>query len=105
MPAYLIANVDVHDRAAFAEYGTRVPPVIASFGGRYLVRGGELHGMEGDMGLKRLVIIEFPSMDAARRFYESAEYAPLLRMRLASATSSLAFVEGVPPVTTPREGT
>ena len=97
MPAYLIANVDVRDPAAFAEYSKRVTPLVASFGGRYLVRGGETHAMEGELGRKRLVVVEFPTMDAARRFYDSPEYAPLLRQRLNCTASELALVEGAAP--------
>jgi uncharacterized protein (DUF1330 family) len=92
--AYLVANVDVHDPAAFARYRDAVAPLIARFGGRYLVRGGAVENKEGDFGLERLVIVEFPDMDTARAFYDSPEYAPVLKMRLDSATSSLVLVEG-----------
>ncbi|HVL71585.1 MAG TPA: DUF1330 domain-containing protein [Beijerinckiaceae bacterium] len=94
MAAYLIANVDVHDPAAFARYREAVTPLIAKFGGRYLVRGGAVENKEGDLGLKRLVVLEFPDMAAARAFYDSPEYAPVLKMREEAATSSLALVEG-----------
>ena len=63
MSAYLIANIDVHDPATFETYRQQVPPVIASFGGRYLVRGGEVLPVEGDPGLKRVVVLEFPSFE------------------------------------------
>ena len=97
MPAYLIANVDVHDPVAFADYGRQVAPVVAALGGRYLVRGGDAHAAEGGLGLKRLVVVEFPSMEAARRFYDGPEYAPLLQLRLSCTTSELALVEGLAP--------
>jgi uncharacterized protein (DUF1330 family) len=58
----------VHDRATFEAYRAQVPAVIASFGGRYLIRGGEVLAVEGDPGLKRVVVLEFPSLEAARRF-------------------------------------
>ena len=98
MPAYVIANIDVTDPVGFERYRAAVPPVIAAHGGRYLVRGGELHALEGALPLKRLVILEFPSLEAARRFYASPEYQPLLALRLASTRSELVMVEGyVPP--------
>lgn len=97
MPAYLIANIEVTDAEAFERYRAAVPAVIAAHGGRYLVRGGALHPVEGAMPLKRLVILEFPSLDAARRFYDSAEYAPLLALRLASTRSEVTLVEGYAP--------
>jgi uncharacterized protein (DUF1330 family) len=99
MPAYLIANIDVHDRATFEAYRAQVPAVIASFGGRYRVRGGEVLPVEGDPGLKRVVILEFPSLVAARRFWDSPEYEPVKRLREQSATSHVALVDGMPPST------
>lgn len=96
MAAYLIANITVTDPEGFAAYRAGVPAVIARFGGRYLVRGGAIETKEGTPGLDRLVILEFPDMAAARAFYDSADYAPLLAMRLASSTGSVALVEGMP---------
>ncbi|WP_137126755.1 DUF1330 domain-containing protein [Roseomonas sp. HF4] len=95
MAAYLIANITVRNPARFEEYRAAVPAVIARFGGRYLVRGGAVEAREGEPGLNRLVILEFPDMPAARAFYDSAEYAPLLALRLASTTGSVALVEGI----------
>lgn len=97
MTAYIIADVEVHDPDTFGLYRERVPAVIAQYGGRYLVRGGALHPVEGEWGLHRLVVLEFPSMDDARRFYDSPEYAPLLELRQASATTKMAIVEGRTP--------
>jgi uncharacterized protein (DUF1330 family) len=97
MPGYLIANIDVIDPAGFERYRTEVPPVIAQFGGRYIVRGAELRHAEGAMPLKRLVILEFPTLDVVRAFYDSAEYAPLLALRLASTRSEVVLVEGYTP--------
>ena len=97
MPAYFIVNLDVKDREKFERYHAEVPAVIAKHGGRYLVRGGELHPIEGDLGLKRLVVLEFPSLEAARRFYDSPEYAPLLKLRQEAARSDIVPVEGWTP--------
>lgn len=94
MAGYLIANIAVHDAETFAQYREQVAPLIARFGGRYLVRGGELDHVEGRLPLERLVVLEFPSLAQARQFYQSAEYAPVLKLRLASAKSDVAFVEG-----------
>jgi uncharacterized protein (DUF1330 family) len=97
MPAYLVARIAVHDNAGFADYRDQVTPVIAAHGGRYVVRGGAVETLEGDAPTGRLVIVEFPSMDAARRFYHSADYAPVLQLRLASAASEVVLVEGSSP--------
>lgn len=94
MPAYLIANITVTDPKGYPEYREKVPAVIAQYGGKFLVRGGTLHPVEGNLGVDRLVVIEFPDMDAARRFYYSPEYAPLLNLRLETARSQVAFAEG-----------
>lgn len=94
MAGYLIANIDVTDRAKFDEYRQKVTPVVAKFGGRFIVRGGEVRRLEGNLPIHRLVVLEFPSPDAAQRFYESAEYAPLLKLRQASTNSDLILVAG-----------
>ncbi len=95
MPAYLVARIKVHDDAKYAEYRTKVPPIVTAYGGRYLVRGGAMQVKEGDPPPGRLAVLEFPDMDAARAFYGSAEYAPVLKLRLDSADSEVVFVEGV----------
>lgn len=97
MAAYLIANIEVHDAPAFAAYGALVAPMVARFGGKYLVRGGRLENVEGDTGLKRLVILEFADMAALRAFYFSEEYKPLLAMREAATTSHVTLAEGYAP--------
>ena len=97
MPAYLVAQIDVHDPAEFEEYRARVTPVVEAYGGRYVVRTDQLEPLEGAKPRGRLIILEFPSMDAARSFYRSADYAPLLRQRLASAASDIVLAEGCIP--------
>jgi len=95
MPAYLIANIEITDAAEFEAYRREVPAVIARHGGRYLVRGGAVEVKEGDPGLKRVVILEFPDMAAARSFYEAPDYAALLAQRLRATNSTVAIVEGL----------
>ena len=94
MPGYLIANLDIKDAAIFDQYRQKVSPIIAQYGGRYLVRGGVAETLEGTLPLKRLVVLEFPSLDAARRFYHSPDYAPVMKLRLASAQSEIVLVDG-----------
>ncbi len=95
MAAYLLANLTVRDAQRFEAYRQAVPKVIAQFGGRYLVRGGAVEAKEGDPGLDRVVILEFPDMAALQAFYGSADYAPLLALRLAAAEGTVALVEGM----------
>ena len=91
---YLIANIKVTDQAAFERYRAAVPAVIARHGGRYLVRGGELDRLENAQGFNRVVVLEFPSLAAARAFYASADYAPLSKLRSDSTESQVVLVEG-----------
>lgn len=95
MAAYVIAEVDVHDPALFEEYRKIVPATIAQYGGKYLVRGGATESKEGGWMPKRVVVLEFPSMDQARKWYHSTEYAPALAMRLKAAKNRMVIVEGV----------
>ena len=95
MTGYVIAEVEVTDPAAFDEYRQKVPATIAQHGGRYLVRGGAIDGKEGDWQPKRLVVLEFPSADQAKRWYASPEYAPLLALRLRAAKSKVIIVDGI----------
>ena len=96
MAAYAIAEVDVTDPAQFEEYRKLVPATIAQYGGKYLVRGGAVDSKEGGWTPKRLVVLEFPSMAQARKWYDSPEYAPVLAVRLKSARSRVLLVEGLP---------
>jgi uncharacterized protein (DUF1330 family) len=95
MAAYIIAQVEVTDPATFAQYRAQVPAVLAAYGGRYLVRGGQTETLEGEWQVSRLVVLEFPSMEQLKRFYHSPEYAPLITMRQTAADSVLVAVEGV----------
>jgi uncharacterized protein (DUF1330 family) len=94
MAGYLIANIEVKDPAKFDQYRQEVMPLIEKFGGRYLVRGGELRRLEGNPPLSRLVILEFPTIEVAQKFYDSAEYAPILKLRLDSTRSEVVLAEG-----------
>ncbi len=95
MAAYFIVEIDVQDAVAFEEYRKQVPAIIAKYGGRYLVRGGRTETLEGDWHPKRVVVLEFPSLEQAKKFYDSPEYRPLKALRLRAATSKLLLVEGL----------
>ncbi len=94
MPAYLIAEVDVNDTAAYEEYKKITPGAVAAYGGKFIVRGGTVDSKEGNWKPARLVVVEFPSMEQARKFYDSKEYAPALAIRLKAAKSRLVLVDG-----------
>ena len=95
MPAYVIAEVDVTDPVAYQKYTARTPDAIAAFGGRFLVRGGTVDSREGPPPAGRVVLIEFPDLATARRFYDSPEYQTILPLRLAASKGRFFMVEGV----------
>ena len=95
MAAYLIANVDVTDPAAYEEYRQQVPAIIAAHGGRYLARGGTTEWFEGPVQPRRMVLLEFPDMARLRSFYHSPEYQRVAAVRQRTAHSSLLAVEGL----------
>lgn len=97
MPGYLIANIKVTDPEGFERYRAGVPAVIAQYGGRYVVRGGAMERLENAEGFNRVVVLEFPSLDALRAFYFSLEYAPLLKLRLETTESQTVMIEGYVP--------
>ena len=95
MSAYIIAEIEVTDPETFEEYRKLVPPTIEAFGGRYLVRGGSIDGLEGGWQPKRMVVIEFPDADRARAWHGSELYAPAKALREASTNTRMIVVEGV----------
>jgi len=95
MAAYVIAELDITDPAAYEEYRQRVPAVIAKYGGKYIVRGGAVESLEGGWSPARVAILEFPSMEHARNWYRSPEYAPLIELRHRSSKSTLTLIEGI----------
>ncbi|HLZ71338.1 MAG TPA: DUF1330 domain-containing protein [Dehalococcoidia bacterium] len=95
MSVYCVAEVDVTDVEGFAPYSTAVPATIAQYGGRYLARGGRVESHEGGWQPKRLVIVEFPSMEQALAWYNSAEYRDLKAIRQRCAETKFVIVEGV----------
>lgn len=94
MAAYVIVDLEVTDPAVFKEYGAQVPATVEKYGGRYVVRGGKSETLEGNWDPKRVVVLEFPSVEQAKRWYGSPEYKPLLALRLKSSKAKIVLVEG-----------
>jgi uncharacterized protein (DUF1330 family) len=92
MAAYVIGGIEVTDPAAFKEYRNRVGATIEQYGGRFVVRGGRVNPKEGDWRL--LVVLEFPSLEHAERWYNSSEYKPLIAIRENAARTQLLIAEG-----------
>ena len=95
MPAYVLANVTVKEPVRYEEYRRLVTPTLEAYGGRFIVRGGAVDVLEGDWRPGRLVIIEFPSADQARAWYNSPEYSEARLIRQATSEGTLLIVEGV----------
>lgn len=95
MPAYVVVDCEVTDPAKYEDYKKLAPEAIAKHGGRYLARGGQTAMLEGDWRPNRIVILEFPSLEAARRFYTSVEYTAARRARAGAAKMDIIAVEGV----------
>jgi uncharacterized protein (DUF1330 family) len=95
MAGYVIAEVEVHDPEAYEAYRSGVLATLQPFGGQFLVRGGNVELLEGEGVPRRLVIIEFPSVERARDWYTSPAYREILPIRFRHAESRLLLVEGV----------
>jgi uncharacterized protein (DUF1330 family) len=95
MAAYLIAEVEVTDPAAFEEYRKLVPATLAAYGGKFVARGGAVTPLEGGWNPKRIVVLEFESAAKAKQWYDSEEYAKPKAMRQKSSNGKLIIVDGV----------
>jgi uncharacterized protein (DUF1330 family) len=95
MPAYLIVETDITDPEQYEQYKAASPGAIAAHGGRFVVRGGETAVLEGDWNPKRLVVVEFDDLEAAKRFYDSPEYQAAMKLREGAANLNMIAVEGI----------
>ncbi len=95
MPAYYLVDIrEIKDAAKMEEYKARVTSVLQKFGGRYLVIGGFFEVVEGSYQPVFPVLIEFPSMDEARQWYDSVEYRDLKHLRLEATVSNAVLMTG-----------
>ena len=94
MPAYVVVETDIHDPEQYELYKQATPAAVEE-GGRFIARGGELAILEGDWQPKRLVLLEFPDLEAAKRFYESPSYQEAERLREGAAGFNMVAVEGL----------
>lgn len=92
---YVVADIEVTDPDAYEDYKRLSTAAVERYHGRWLVRGGAVDVLEGDRQPHRFVVIEFDDEAAARRWYDSPEYAEAKAVRERSARSSLLLVRGV----------
>lgn len=93
MPAYVIVDMDVRDPLAYEEYRKLAAPSVAAYGGTYIVRGGASEVLEGDWIPARLVVLEFPSVEQARQWWDSPEYQVAREVRKDAAHGKFVLVE------------
>jgi uncharacterized protein (DUF1330 family) len=94
MPAFVVVQIDVHDTERYEDYKKMSPTSIQSFGGRFIVRGGRTETLEGTWSPKRFVIIEFPSVEIAKKWWGSDEYAGAKKLRQETSHTEMIVVEG-----------
>jgi uncharacterized protein (DUF1330 family) len=99
MPAYAIFDVEIRDMNQYQQFMKQVKPAIDAAGGRYLARGGPHKVYEGDWQPRRMVLFEFPSVEAFEAFYSSSTYQGLKAIRDACSSARLVAVEGCDPST------
>jgi len=94
MAAYIIVQVKVNDPKRYENYKKMVPPTLEPYGGRFLVRGGKVENLEGNWNPARMVVIEFDSVERAKAWWGSSEYAEAKALRQATADTEMIVVQG-----------
>ncbi|MCR9257303.1 MAG: DUF1330 domain-containing protein [Alphaproteobacteria bacterium] len=96
MTVYALAQVKITDAEAYTAYTAKTPGVVAAFGGKFLVRGGDVGVIEGDAPVEgvRFVLLEFPSKERFDEFYNSADYQEILPIRLENSEGKVWLFEG-----------
>jgi uncharacterized protein (DUF1330 family) len=97
MKAYVIVDVTIHDPSRYDDYKKLTPASLIPFEGKFIVRGGKTQTLEGDWDPERIVVLEFPSAEKAKAWWDSPQYAPAKALRQATATTQMLLVEGWEP--------
>ena len=96
MPAYIIVDITIHNAENYEGYKKLTPASLIPYEGKFIARGGATETLEGDWKPGRLVILEFPSVEKAKQWWNSEEYAPAKALRQANAETKMIVVEGFP---------
>lgn len=94
MAAYIIVDVTIFNEDEYAKYRALTPASIKAYDGKFVVRGGKTEVIEGNWDPQRLVILEFPTMQRAREWWNSPEYTAIKKIRLDNAESNMLLAEG-----------
>lgn len=92
-PAYYMSEFELTDPEGIRPYSAAVESTFIPFGGRYVVRGGNVTSLEGEP-TKRVIVIAFPSMQQAQAWYDSPRYREIMPIRHKSARSRVFIMEG-----------
>jgi uncharacterized protein (DUF1330 family) len=95
MAAYVVVDIEVTDPVLYDEYKKLAPPAVAAYGGKYLARGGKTEVLEGEWAPKRLVILEFESLERAKQWWDSSEYAEAKKLRIQTTHTNMLILDGV----------
>ena len=95
MAAYIVVQVDVTDPVRYEDYKRLVPASLAKYGGRFLVRGGTTETLEGTWAPRRFVLVEFPTVEQAKAWWASSDYAQAKALRQATSHTEMIVVSGV----------
>jgi uncharacterized protein (DUF1330 family) len=94
MAAYIVVQVDVTDPVRYEDYKRLVPASLAKYGGRFLVRGGTTETLEGTWAPRRFVLVEFPTVEQAKAWWASSDYAQAKALRQATSHTEMIVVSG-----------
>ena len=94
MGAYIIVQINVNDPERYENYKKMVPPTLEPYGGRFLVRGGKVENLEGGWNPARMVVIEFDSVERAKAWWGSSEYAEAKALRQVTADTEMIVAQG-----------
>jgi uncharacterized protein (DUF1330 family) len=95
MSAYVVVDVQINDPAVYEEYKKLTPASITAYNGKFIVRGGEIEILEGNWHPGRFVVLEFPTTDRAREWWNSVEYAKAKALRQSAANTQMILVDGI----------
>lgn len=94
MPAYVLVELSIYDQELYDEYKKLTPDSIKAFGGRFVIRGGTSEHLEGDWDPERIVLLEFPSVERAKEWWNSEEYTRARLIRQRAAHTNMIILKG-----------
>ena len=95
MPAYIVVEIEIIDPVGYEEYKKQAAATVHQHGGKYIARGGKTEVLEGDWNPKRIVVLQFESMERAKEWLNCEEYREPRKMRHKTAKTNMILVEGV----------